>query len=113
MSSISMNYDLRGKCYEYSVLAVRVNSKLTLVRGTYHCPIWGPQQHWWTKYPDGRIYDPTRAQFPSLGSGDYEEFNGMVSCEVCGNEMKEEDAYFIGRYPVCKGTGCARKLIGV
>lgn len=103
----------RGKCREMSEALVKSDPSLTLVRGYYHCPIWGKQQHWWTKTPTGVIIDPSVRQFPTKGIGaEYEEFDGMVECEECGKTMKEIDANFIGRYPICS-TRCGRKLVGV
>ena len=102
----------RGKCKEFSEAAIEADPSLTLVRGYYYCPEWGEQQHWWTKRPDGSIYDPTAQQFPSKGTGTYVEFNGVVTCEECGKTLHEEDAIFMGNYPVCSST-CAKRLVGV
>ena len=88
------------------------NPELTLVRGFYHCPFWGKQQHWWTQYPDGTIYDPTKNQFPSKGCGEYELFDGMCECEECGKKVKESEAIFEGRFALCS-TECLFKLVGL
>lgn len=73
----------------------------------------GEQAHWWTKDPQGKIIDPTAAQFPSLGMGIYEEFNGVVECAQCGKEMKEEDVgYADGNYAFC-GSECFGRFVGV
>lgn len=93
----------RGKCRQLSEDAVRADPTLTLVRGFYHDPIWGKQQHWWTTKLDGTIYDPTKLQFPSKGIGEYEPFDGMCECELCGKQVKEENAYFMGRHVYCTG----------
>lgn len=104
----------RGKCKELSEQAVACDPTLTIVRGYYWCPIWGKQAHWWTIYPDGTIYDPTKDQFPSKGLGEYEPFNGMVECSQCGKEMKEKDAEFDGNgaYAFCS-VRCHGRFIGV
>lgn len=102
----------RGKCKELSEEAIKQDPTLRLVRGYYYCPIWGQQDHWWCERADGSIYDPTKNQFPSKGIGHYEEFNGLVYCEQCGKEMKEEEAQFAGRYPVCS-LRCYAHLVGV
>jgi len=80
----------RGKCYELSKEACEKDSSLTLVRGHYYCPVWNTvEPHWWTVRQDGSIFDPTSRQFPSNGSGFYEEFDGMISCSECGKKIKE------------------------
>ena len=91
----------RGKCREYCKEAVKKDPTLRMVRGFYHDPLWGKQQHWWTVRPDGSIYDPTAKQFPSMGNGEYEEFDGMVECSECGKKIPESEAHFHGKYPLC------------
>lgn len=103
----------RGKCQEYCEAAILDDPSLALVRGYYYEPIWGTrEEHWWTKRPDGTIFDPTREQFPSKGMGAYEEFDGWLSCEECGKEIREEEAYMCGRYPCCSNA-CAMRLVGL
>jgi hypothetical protein len=105
-----MDYSLRGKCEEMSKALVESDSTLTLVRGWYDDPIWGRQEHWWTKKPDGTIVDPTSAQFPVGGIASwYTEFDGIVSCEECGKDVKEADAY-MGR--LCSAR-CYGRMVGV
>ena len=104
----------RGKCKQFSEFAVFVDPTLKLIRGHYHCPIWGEQPHWWTVRPDGSIYDPTVKQFPSGGCGDYVEFDGIVNCFECGKKVPEEQAIIMGNgnYAVCSDS-CAMSLIGL
>lgn len=103
----------RGRCLELSQAAVEADPTLTLVRGHYFCPIWNSwEQHWWTKRPDGTIYDPTARQFPSAGLGTYEEFNGYVECSNCGKEVLERDAAVEGRYAFCCSR-CYGQFVGV
>ena len=103
----------RGKCKEMSQAAVDADPSLTLVRGWYWCPIWNREEmHWWTKRPDGSIYDPTARQFPSKGHGEYIEFSGTYTCAECGKEFPESELITMGNYPVCSGL-CARRLVGV
>lgn len=112
---MNSNYQkYRGKCKEFSEELCRENSDLTLVRGFYHCPIWGKQAHWWCKDKDGNIVDPTKLQFPSGGIIEfYEEFDGNVECSNCGKSMKEEDVSFAeGKYAFCSGE-CYGIFIGV
>lgn len=103
----------RGKCKELSEAACAADPKLRLVRGHYFCPVWGTnEQHWWTVRPDGTIHDPTKDQFPSRGLGDYEEFDGMVTCAECGKQVPEGEAEFASRYAFCSGR-CYGRFVGV
>lgn len=103
-----MNPELRGKCKEYSEKAVAADPTLRLVRGWYHDPQWGSQEHWWTVRPDGTIFDPTAEQFPM---GDikflYEEYKGFFPCRECGAEITEDD-----HYEGCCNSDCYGRLIG-
>lgn len=83
---------LRGKCKEYAEAACQSDSTLTLVRGWYHDPTWGSQEHWWTTRPDGSIVDPTSSQFPFGGIADwYEEFVGTYPCRGCNIDTDVSD----------------------
>lgn len=107
------DYTLRGKCEEMSKAACAADLSLRLVRGHYHCPIWGTDEgHWWTVRKDGTIYDPTAAQFPSLGKGTYREFNGIVDCAQCGMGMPEDKAMFDSNYAFCSGK-CYANFVGL
>jgi hypothetical protein len=103
-------HSLYGKCREYAEQAVRENPLLRLVRGYYHCPIWGKRHHWWTVKPDGKIYDPTEDQFPSKGIGEYEEFDGYIICEKCGTRQLEEKAQFVGSHSYCSYECCFQSI---
>jgi hypothetical protein len=64
--------------------------ELELRRGHYHCPIWGKRQHWWLVTPDNQTVDPTAAQFPSGGLGEYVELDESQTeptgrCMNCGD----------------------------
>lgn len=105
-------YELRGKCKEMAEAAVLSDPTLTLVRGHYYCPTWGKQQHWWTIRSDGSVFDPTAAQFPSLGMGEYEPFNGMCACAECGTEIPEAEVqYAESRFVFCSYT-CHGRFVG-
>jgi hypothetical protein len=91
---------------------IKQNPSLRLVRGFYHCPLWGKQPHWWTVKQDGTIVDPSVAQFPSYGAGEYEEFNGIVRCEECGKELPEKSAYIDNNHAFC-GDKCYGRHVGL
>lgn len=108
----------RGKCKEMSEALVAEDPNLTLVRGFYHCPLLGKEQHWWCKKPNGTIVDPTKLQFPSGGIKEfYEEFDGRITCEECGKEgmemgISEGPWQTTGRYVLCSYE-CYGKLVGI
>lgn len=85
-----------GKCAEITEAFAKAFPELRRVRGHYHCPHWGERDHWWLVAPDGSIVDPTRAQFPSRGIGEYVEWiegtkepTGM--CPNCGGPCYDGD----------------------
>jgi hypothetical protein len=110
--NISNYQKYRGKCKEYAEKLCKEDPNLILVRGYYYCPFWGKQGHWWCKKPDGTIVDPTVKQFPSKGTGVYEEFDGWVECAECGTRIKEEQAQFEGSYAFCS-TRCHLIFVGL
>lgn len=81
----------RGRCQELSEAMAAQFPELRVVAGYYHCPIWKSQQHWWCITPDGKIVDPTAAQFPSGGLGKYEELapedRPIGTCMDCGADV--------------------------
>ena len=105
-------YKYRGKCKEMVDATVAFDPSLKAVRGYYHCPIYGKQQHWWCVRRDGTIYDPTVKQFPAGGIGEYEEFNGMVTCDECGKKVTEDTAIFYGKYGFCS-IACNMRFVGL
>lgn len=102
----------RGKCKKFVEELIEKDPTLRKVRGYYHCPIWGEQEHWWCEKPDGTIVDPTKDQFPSRGLGQYVEFNGICICAECGTSVPEEKAHMAGPYPTCSSK-CAMRLVGL
>lgn len=117
MADIEWNAEaaqLRGHCKVLAEAAVANDPTLRLVRGWYHCPVWGAQQHWWTVRLDGSIYDPTAMQFPSGGLGKYDEFDGIITCANCGKTVPEAEADIIGNghYAVCSHA-CYGQFVGV
>lgn len=112
--SAEANYlEFRGRCKELSEEACTADPSLTLVRGHYYCPIWNTEEaHWWTTRPDGSVFDPSKAQFPSNGLGIYTPFDGMINCSNCGKEMKEEEASFDSNYAFCSNW-CHGCFVGV
>lgn len=102
----------RGRCKELSEAAVAADPTLTLVRGYYHCPFFGKEQHWWTVRPDGTVFDPSARQFASKGLGEYEPFDGTIDCSECGNNVSENRALIDGRYAFCSGK-CYCAFVGI
>lgn len=102
----------RGKCKEMSEALVAKDPTLRLVRGHYHCVVWGEQPHWWVEDKDGKIIDPTAKQFPSAGHGEYVEFDGILNCSECDKEMKEEEADIEGNYAFCSRK-CHMRFVGL
>lgn len=98
---MSGDIELYGRCHELSMAAVAADPSLTLVRGWYYCPVWGEREHWWTTRPDGTVFDPTAAQFPSGGLGHYEPFAGTFPCEHCGEAVAEAVAYIVAPHVYC------------
>lgn len=104
--------EITGQCHELSVRAVEEDPDLTLVRGWYHCSVWGRREHWWTTLPDGTIHDPTVAQFPSGGLGAYEPFAGTYPCEECGLDVPEDQAVPNGHHMFCSND-CLGRCVGL
>ena len=104
----------RGKCKELAEAACASDPSLTLVRGHYYDTAWGEQPHWWARRASGEIVDPTKDQFPSKGTGAYIEFNGIVTCDECGDEIPEAEARFDGngRYAFCSDA-CNAHFCGI
>lgn len=102
----------RGKCKKLCIDLIEKNPELTLIRGHYFCPLWNKEeQHFWCVNKQGDVVDPSKKQFPSKGHGIYTPFNGIVYCEMCSKEMKEEEVfYWQGKYPTCSDK-CAYNLI--
>lgn len=101
----------RGRCKELAEEACKADPSLRLVRGWYFCPVWGQQAHWWAVRENGEIVDPSVRQFPTKGVGaEYVEFDGMVSCEHCGQEVKEEDAYQVEHHVYCSDRCYGRDI---
>jgi hypothetical protein len=103
--------EFRGKCKELSEALCVADPTLRLVRGYYHCPLWGRQAHWWAVAKDGTIVDPSVKQFPTAGLGaEYEEFDGNVECESCGRSIPEADAYSVDHHVYCSSACYARDI---
>lgn len=102
----------RGKCKEMSEALVKADPSLRLIRGYYYCPFWGEQAHWWTVDKDGNVIDPTARQFPSMGEGEYVEFDGTVYCAECGKDMQEKEARFESNYAFCS-VSCNMRFVGL
>lgn len=86
-----------GQCKEITEAMAGAFPELVRVRGHYYCWSWGEREHWWLVDPGGKIIDPTAAQFPSHGAGQYVEWNegdreptGM--CPNCGDNCYDGDS---------------------
>lgn len=96
-----------GKCVEVSQSMAEAFPELTRVRGWYDCPIWGEREHWWCVDLPGDVVDPTAAQFPSKGIGEYRQFEEGVDreavgkCPNCGGYIYVDDDNY--------GGVCSRK----
>ena len=102
---------LRGKCELWAKRLAAEDPTLRLVRGWYWDLQWGQQEHWWTEDADGRIIDPTAAQFPHGGvTALYEEYDGRFPCQGCGAEVEETDP---DRYERCCSYECFGRMVGV
>ena len=103
----------RGKCKEFCQDLCEKDPSLKMVRGTYWCPFWGDQMHWWCVKPDGTIVDPTVKQFPTAGiAAEYTEFSGVFPCDNCGKEITEDIARVESNYKFC-GDRCLIKFVGL
>ena len=61
---------------------------------------------------DGTVVDPSVKQFPTKGAGaDYEEFDGNVECEYCGDIVVLDVAYRYEQHAYCSDA-CFRHDIG-
>ncbi len=97
-----------GACAEATTKMQEAFPELIRVRGQYLCWAWGLRDHWWLVTAEGDIIDPTAAQFPSLGKGDYiprdesqKEPTGM--CPNCGGECYDND--------YCCSDECGRSYV--
>jgi hypothetical protein len=96
-----------GQCVDATVTMAAAFPELRRVRGHYFCLTWGMRAHWWLVTEDGRIVDPTAAQFPSQGQGLYEPWiegdtEPTGKCMNCGG-------YTYDGKPACSET-CEREL---
>lgn len=86
-----------SKCAELTLEMLTVFPELTRVRGHYYCIVWGERAHWWLIDPKGVIVDPTKAQFPSKGTGVYVPWvegdpEPTGRCPNCGEHTFDGDA---------------------
>lgn len=78
-----------GKCQEVTEAMAAAFPDLIRVRGHYYCFLWGERAHWWLVDEAGDIVDPTAAQFPSKGAGEYVPWDESAPvptgmCPNCG-----------------------------
>ena len=75
-----------GTCEEVTKEMQKEFPELRRVRGHYFCWTWGEREHWWlVDEINDCIIDPTKDQFPSKGTGTYEEWNGPEPTGKCPN----------------------------
>ena len=105
METITDYKKYRGKCKELWTLLVSQNPDLVIMRGYYYDAFWGKQCHWWCKDLDNNIIDPSKKQFPDQ-NGEYEEFDGWMTCSNCSRQLHENDEgiIFQSNYVFCDGT---------
>lgn len=109
----------RGKCKTACDDILKAFPTLRLVRGHIMVPHWPSdpfQPHWWlVNDRNGRVIDPTWGQFPFQAKPNpslYEEFDGHVECDACGQDGLEADFIFYGRYCFCSDA-CGNKFVGL
>lgn len=83
-----------GRCKELSDRMLLAFPELRQVRGHYFDAAWGEREHWWLVAPDGAVVDPTAAQFPTKGHGEYVPWQEgdpepVGKCMNCGNYCYE------------------------
>lgn len=103
--------DSYGQCHEVARKMAREFPELTYVRGWYHCPVWGKRMHAWCLTSDDKIIDPAVQQFPSKGTGRYEQISDSDlptgKCVNCGELLFTDGTYFCSK--VC-AEECAKNL---
>ena len=87
---IAQIHSVFGLCREITTAMAEAFPELTRVRGHYFEPLWGERAHWWLTDSDGKIVDPTAAQFPSKGCSIYTPWTESVTeptsiCPNCGS----------------------------
>lgn len=98
--------DPLGHCAELTLEMQKEFPELERVRGHYYCAFWGKREHWWLVDKAGSVVDPSAAQFPSKGLGEYAEWDDSLPeptgmCPNCG------DLVFDGR--TCCSDNCHRE----
>ena len=73
-----------GKCKEATLKMQEAFPEFKRVKGHYYDLLWGERAHWWLVSEEG-IVDPTAAQFPTKGTGEYIEWVGEEATGKCPN----------------------------
>jgi hypothetical protein len=80
-----------GQCYEYSSKMMDTYPELRIVQGYYDCPIWGKRDHFFLLDKNNLVIDPTRTQFPTQGTWNYEGKYIYSKLEDLENDLKLKD----------------------
>lgn len=105
---------LAGHCQSICEAIAKVSPQFRVARGHYFCPIWNRDRgHWWLVSEDGIIYDPTREQFPSRGSGVYTELDtDNIPCSNCGQSRPLAKISIESNYAFCSSE-CHAAFVGI
>lgn len=92
-----------GACDRITRAMVKAFPELRRACGFYYDPFWGRRQHWWCVDPEGKVVDPTAAQFPSKGRCEYDEIDPNDPkdrakvptgvCMDCGEDVYNGDTF--------------------
>ena len=87
-----------GNCFSVTLNMQEAFPELRQVSGFYFDALWGRRTHWWLQTQDGQVVDPTARQFPTKGSGEYQEVVDTSEiptgvCKHCGCDVYNHDTF--------------------
>jgi hypothetical protein len=104
-----------GNCAFYAQEAARMDPSLTAQPGWFTTRKYGEVEHWWCKYPDGTIFDPSRHQYTTSEPGEYREYDpetSYLTCTWCNRQFLGKDRQdFHHRLHYCSSE-CYHRDIG-